>query len=167
VVTLITFGRRGYALRRLLLRAGDGGAGPRFQIKDQNLRPAPALSETALAKVNLTPVGRWPGADGFHDLESGRACRLRMPKHRIGERLARFRHVALEKPTAHHDALEFANGEIVLVNRLILGQIATVLQLPKEAVRATAAAETSTMRAQGAPAGPNLEGRSKLSAGSA
>lgn len=74
-----------------------------------------------------------------------------MPKRRIGERLARFRQVDLEKPTAHHDALEFANGEIVLVNRLILGQIATVLQLPKEAVRARAAAETSTMHAQGAP----------------
>jgi hypothetical protein len=75
-----------------------------------------------------------------------------MPKRRIGERLARFRQVNLEKPTAHHDALEFANGEIVLVNRLVLGQIATVLQLPKEAVRATAAAETSTKHTQGTPA---------------
>lgn len=75
-----------------------------------------------------------------------------MPKRRVGERLARFREVDPEKPTAHHDALEFANGEIVLVNRLVLGQFATVLQIPKEAVRATAAAETSTMRAQGAPA---------------
>lgn len=63
-----------------------------------------------------------------------------MPKRRIGERLARFRQVDLEKPMAHHDALEFANGEIVLVDRLILGQIATVLQLPKEAVRERPAA---------------------------
>jgi hypothetical protein len=61
-----------------------------------------------------------------------------MPKRRLGERLARFRQIDLEKPTAHHDALEFANGEIVLINRLILGQIATVLQLPKEAGRARA-----------------------------
>jgi hypothetical protein len=74
-----------------------------------------------------------------------------MPKRRIGERLARFRQVDLEKSTAHHDALEFANGEIVLVNRLILGQIATVLQLPKEAMRVRAA-ETSTMRADSRPA---------------
>jgi hypothetical protein len=63
-----------------------------------------------------------------------------MPKRRIGERLARFRQVNLEKPMAHHDALEFANGEIVLVDRLILGQMATVLQLPKEAVRERPAA---------------------------
>jgi hypothetical protein len=73
-----------------------------------------------------------------------------MPKHRIGERLARFRQVDLEIPRVHHDALEFANGEIVLVNRLLLGQIATVLQLPKEALPATAAAETSAIR-QGVP----------------
>jgi len=30
----------------------------------------------------------------------------------------------------HHDALEFPNGEIVLVTRLCEGQYATVLQLP-------------------------------------
>jgi hypothetical protein len=70
-----------------------------------------------------------------------------LPKRGIGERLARFRQVDLEKPMAHHDALEFANGDIVLINRLILGQIATVLQLPC----AREAAEI-TMRAQGVPA---------------
>ena len=64
-----------------------------------------------------------------------------MPKCRIGERVARFRQVALDQPMAHHDALEFANGEIVLLTRLVEGQIATVLQLPHGAVRATAAAE--------------------------
>jgi hypothetical protein len=69
-----------------------------------------------------------------------------MPKRRIGERLASFRQVDLEKPTAHHDALEFANGEIVLVNRLILGQIATVLQLPRGVLRARAAPESCSGR---------------------
>jgi hypothetical protein len=81
-----------------------------------------------------------------------------MPKRRIGERVARFRQVALDKPTAHHDALEFANGEIVLLTRLVEGQIATVLQLPHGAVRATAAIEpATTMRAQGAPAAARRE----------
>ena len=75
-----------------------------------------------------------------------------MPKYRIGERTARFRQVALDKPTAHHDALEFANGEVVLITRLVEGQIATVLQLPRSAVRATAAVEPDTIGAQGAPA---------------
>jgi hypothetical protein len=72
-----------------------------------------------------------------------------MPKYRIGERTARFRQVALDKPTAHHDALEFANGEVVLVNHLCKGQTATVLQLPRSAVRATAAIEQDTIAGQG------------------
>jgi hypothetical protein len=48
----------------------------------------------------------------------------------IGERLARFRQVDLDKPAQHHDALEFANGTTVLVTDLLVGQRATVLQLP-------------------------------------
>jgi hypothetical protein len=31
---------------------------------------------------------------------------------------------------AHHDALEFSDGQVVLVTRLCAGQRATVLQLP-------------------------------------
>lgn len=80
-----------------------------------------------------------------------------MPKRRIGERVARFRQVELDQPTAHHDALEFANGEIVLLTRLVEGQIATVLQLPHGAVRATVAAEPGTMRPQGATAAAQRE----------
>ena len=35
-----------------------------------------------------------------------------------------------DKPNVHHDALEFPNGEIMLITRLCEGQHATVLQLP-------------------------------------
>jgi hypothetical protein len=45
-------------------------------------------------------------------------------------RVARFRQINIEMPYAHHDALEFADGAVVLVARLIQGQWATVLQLP-------------------------------------
>ena len=48
----------------------------------------------------------------------------------VGDRLARFRQIDTEKPDQHHDALEFSNGAIVLVTDLVLGQRATVLQLP-------------------------------------
>jgi hypothetical protein len=48
----------------------------------------------------------------------------------VGDRLARFRQMALDKPYQHHDALEFSNGAIVLVTDLTAGQRATVLQLP-------------------------------------
>jgi hypothetical protein len=53
-----------------------------------------------------------------------------MFRKNVGDRLARFRQVDLNKPTQHHDALEFSNGMIVLVTDLTVGQRATVLQLP-------------------------------------
>ena len=53
-----------------------------------------------------------------------------LPPRKLGQRVARFRKVNENEPTAHHDALEFANGEVVLVSRLCEGQRATVLQLP-------------------------------------
>ena len=49
---------------------------------------------------------------------------------RIGDKVARFRQLNADQPNVHHDALEFPNGEIVLVTRLCEGQHATVLQLP-------------------------------------
>ena len=49
---------------------------------------------------------------------------------RIGDKVARFRQLNADKPNVHHDALEFPNGEIVLVTRLCADQHATVLQLP-------------------------------------
>ena len=49
---------------------------------------------------------------------------------RIGDKVARFRQVNKDQPHIHHDALEFPNGECVLLTRLCDGQFATVLQLP-------------------------------------
>ena len=48
----------------------------------------------------------------------------------IGGKVARFRQIKMEEPHTHHDALEFPDGEIVLLTRLSEGQHATVLQLP-------------------------------------
>jgi hypothetical protein len=52
------------------------------------------------------------------------------PRHKLRERVARFRRVNMDDPFKHHDALEFPSGEVVLLNRLWEGQRATVLQLP-------------------------------------
>jgi hypothetical protein len=49
---------------------------------------------------------------------------------KLTERTARFRQIDTDKPHVHHDALEFPNGEVVLLTRLVAGQTATVLQLP-------------------------------------
>jgi hypothetical protein len=48
----------------------------------------------------------------------------------IGGKVARFRQLNTDKPNVHHDALEFPNGDTVLVTRLYEGQHVTVLQLP-------------------------------------
>jgi hypothetical protein len=44
-----------------------------------------------------------------------------------------FRQVNLDNPRTHHDALEFPDGEMVLLTHLMEGQQATVLQLPASA----------------------------------
>ena len=51
-------------------------------------------------------------------------------KGAIKHRTAIFRQINKEKPTTHHDALEFPDGQIVLLHFLEEGQQATVLQLP-------------------------------------
>ena len=50
----------------------------------------------------------------------------------IDHKTAIFRQINKEKITAHHDALEFPDGRIVLLTFLCEGQQATVLQLPAE-----------------------------------
>ena len=52
----------------------------------------------------------------------------------IHHKTAIFRQVNLANSVAHHDALEFPDGEIVLLTYLMEGQQATVLQLPATAV---------------------------------
>jgi hypothetical protein len=56
---------------------------------------------------------------------------------RIDYTAAIFRQINRDKPRTHHDALEFPDGEIVLLARLLEGQEATVLQLPAQAASAT------------------------------
>jgi hypothetical protein len=61
-----------------------------------------------------------------------------LPSKKIGQRLARFRQIDKDIPAIHHDALEFPDGQVVLLTRLCEGQRATVLQLPATANPAVA-----------------------------
>ena len=54
----------------------------------------------------------------------------------IGFKTAIFRQINLHNRATHHDALEFPNGEVVLLTLLEEGQQATVLQLPAEPQKA-------------------------------
>jgi hypothetical protein len=60
------------------------------------------------------------------------------PSKKIRQRLARFRQNDKDIPAIHHDALEFPDGQVVLLTRLCEGQRATVLQLPATAHAAAA-----------------------------
>ena len=53
-----------------------------------------------------------------------------LPNRKVRQKVARFRKVNNAQRQAHHDALEFPDGQIVLLTRLREGQYATVLQLP-------------------------------------
>jgi len=62
----------------------------------------------------------------------------------IPHRVARFRQIDITRPNTHHDALEFPNGEVVLVTMLREGLTATVLQLPADPDHKPATETTTT-----------------------
>jgi hypothetical protein len=51
-------------------------------------------------------------------------------KDTIPHKTAIFRQVNVDCPHAHHDALEFPDGDMLLLTYLMEGQEAVVLQLP-------------------------------------
>ena len=74
----------------------------------------------------------------------------------LPHRVARFRQVNMDNPCTHHDALEFPDGQIVLLTHLRAGQQATVLQLPAQpktadAMQSPAQAETPSSVAERQP----------------
>jgi hypothetical protein len=56
-------------------------------------------------------------------------------------RVARFRQVNTDNPCTHHDALEFSDGQVVLLTHLREGQRAIVLQLPAQPQKKADAAQ--------------------------
>jgi hypothetical protein len=71
-----------------------------------------------------------PGTELSFAYEVKRSRLWPWSKNIIPHKTAIFRQVNLANPNAHHDALEFPNGDIVLLTYLMEGQEATVLQLP-------------------------------------
>jgi hypothetical protein len=58
---------------------------------------------------------------------------------KMAYRTAIFRQVNKDQPRVHHDALEFPDGQTVLLTELVEGQEATVLQLPAQPTTAAEA----------------------------
>jgi len=101
------------------LTTRDFGTGTRGFAASENSSVAVCVlpgTELAFAhEVERLPTRLWPWHDGA-----------------IKDKMAIFRQINKEKVAAHHDALEFPDGQIVLLTFLCEGQQATVLQLPAE-----------------------------------
>jgi hypothetical protein len=76
------------------------------------------------------PVCLLPGTEIAFEKDIIEYCHFLLPNRKLAEKVARFRQINMDNPNTHHDALEFPNGRVVLLNRLCEGQRATVLQLP-------------------------------------
>ena len=118
-------------------------------------RPAKVGDKLVTTKFNNTLTGGFAAVGEPHvavcllpgtevaferEVERERVFKLFRNQKFIKEKVARFRQINLEQPHVHHDALEFPDGQIVLLTRLREGQHATVLQLPASP-RATNEAE--------------------------
>jgi hypothetical protein len=101
------------------LTTRDFGTGTRGFAASENPSVAVCVlpgTELAFAhEVKRLPVRLWP----WHDSA-------------IGHKTAIFRQINKDKVAAHHDALEFPDGQIVLLTLLAEDQQATILQLPAE-----------------------------------
>ena len=106
------------------LTTHDFGTGTRGFAASENPSVAVCvLPGTELAfshEIKRLPAGLWPWQNGA-----------------IEHKTAIFRQINKGKVAAHHDALEFPDGRIVLLTLLCEGQQATVLQLPAEPKTAT------------------------------
>ena len=79
----------------------------------------------------------------------------------LTHKVARFRQINLDNPCTHHDALEFPDGQVVLLTHLRPGQHATVLQLPANAAVAKSPEEQGKRPAK-AESAPDISGMSRL-----
>jgi hypothetical protein len=116
-----------HAVRSRAAKVGDRLISTRFPGTET--RGFAAVGEPGVAVCIL------PGTELVfeREIETVHAFARLLPSLRFGmqgDQLGRFRRVDPHQPHAHHDALELANGRVVLVTRLREGQRATVLQLP-------------------------------------
>ena len=106
------------------LTTRDFGTGTRGFAASEDARVAVCvLPGTELAFSN--PVERGP---------AGLLVWVRMT---VNYRTAIFRQINMERAAAHHDALEFPDGQVALLTSLKEGQEAVVLQLPAQSKNAS------------------------------
>src|SRR6202022_1066621 len=92
-------------------------------------RPAQIEDKLVTTKFSNSITRGFPAVDNNVEYEPSFGIGL-LPNKKIGQWLARFRQINTNSAVVHHDALEFPDGQVVLLTRLIEGQRATVLQRP-------------------------------------
>jgi hypothetical protein len=93
-----------------------------------------------------------PGAElAFESEVSHRGGLWSLSLRKTTGTVARFRSINEGQSCAYHDALEFSDGEIVLLTNLLEGQRATVLQLPVDRHEEPRRADATEERTQGLP----------------
>src|SRR5207302_1514887 len=121
------------------LTTRDFGTGTRGFAASENPSVAVCVlpgTELAFAdEVKRLPAGLWAWHDGA-----------------MTHKTAIFRQINKDKVATHHDALEFPDGQIVLLTLLAAGQQATILQLPAEP-KTTVEAESQTRQTRTAYVG--------------
>jgi len=85
-------------------------------------------SEDANVAVCILPGTELSFADEIVCKSTGLFPWRRMVNHKT----AIFRQINKQRLAAHHDALEFPDGQVMLLTLLCEGQQATVLQLPRQ-----------------------------------
>jgi len=121
-----------------------------FSLHAVRSRPAKVGDKLATRMFNLGTSGfcapedqgmavcLLPGTEVSFADEVRRAPRFPWSERVICYKTAIFRQINLHNRATHHDALEFPNGEVVLLTLLEEGQQAMVLQLPASSESAKA-----------------------------
>ena len=74
-----------------------------------------------------------------NEVRYGRSGLFGWKVNAVNHTTAVFRQINKDEPRTHHDALEFPDGQIVLLTDVFEGQEATVLQLPAQPATAAEA----------------------------
>jgi hypothetical protein len=116
-----------------------------YSLQSVKSRPTKVGDQLTTHKFNAHTVGFCASEDGTVAVcvlpgtelsfakEVRRARNWPWSKSRINHKAAIFRQINQNNPGTHHDALEFPDGQIVLLTKLKPSQRATVLQLPAAA----------------------------------
>src|ERR1700730_5575213 len=125
-----------------------------YSLHNVKSRPAKVGDKLATHNFNTGTIGFAAPEDASiavcvlpgTELAFATAIRCRRPRglfgwkaNLIAHTTAIFRQVNKDNPRSHHDALEFPDGQIVLLTHVLEGQEATVLQLPAQPATAAEA----------------------------